>query len=184
MRAFIIIICVMSLTSCASRQLHQLNVGLYKQGLEIMNLSINDDSKIKNLCIILSPNVLDIQPIYYGKKFPEYLYNIKELINIRTDLHTCSTKVFKVTNVDLRYYYGDYGYFANSSSYYIGHVDLSVVTQCNNKAVTLVSNQRNKIEKKERFNYEESKSLVSTVIYLAFQSALLDVQQQIEKQNC
>jgi hypothetical protein len=65
-----------------------------------------------------------------------------------------------------------------------GYIDLGVDISCGNDVIFITSSKEGKAEKKARINYDEKKQLLSTAIYLAFHSALLDIQQQLEKQGC
>jgi len=188
---FMTIFIIMS-TSCATRQPKKIDINLYKQGLEVMELEtpkkMMDEEK---RCIALSPDISEDQPIEYNtiKSIPAgYKYNVKDLINLSVGFKTCLKlnvdHNLQISSIFSRYDSGTKGYFNNPYAYYTGYTTLTASLQCNNKSFQISSSQKKEVQRNKNFKSKEHESLVLAVIYLSFNSALLDIKNQVESLGC
>jgi len=178
---FMLIVLIVN-TSCATRQPKKVDINLYQQGLDIMGVEVPkkkvSDEKI---CIGLSSDILDSQPIHTGNGITPYLYNIKNLINLSVEFKTCLNNSLKISNIYTKYFFGRKGYFSLPYAYYTSYTDLTGSLKCKNKSIQITSSHEKKIQRNENFKSKYHKNLVLAVTYLSFNSALSDIKQQYEK---
>ncbi len=185
MKLFCLFVFLFLNISCAVRQPRKIDINLYKQGLEIMELQVPKKIAIEEkLCIDLTSNISEEQLLYYNsnKWVPAgYKYNLKDLINLSEAFKICSGQNLKIYHIYSGFSSGTKGYFSLPFAYYAGFSTLSASFQCENNLIQINSSQMSEVKKNKNFKNKDSEYLILAVTYLSINSALNDIKQKYEK---
>jgi hypothetical protein len=187
MRTYLILICVLFITSCAPKYPLKMNIDDYQKGLEITNSVISTENLFKDKCIKLDSNIPAIQMLK-RQKDDETLYTFENedlLKNYQLSNNCNSDNLIKVTNIRSKYSW----YGRMRLNIYTGNVSLESTYYCNSKTTTFTSIKESQLKKHGKLitfgdiGEEKNQAMIAAVIVLAFDKAISDIYDQV-KSKC